>query len=66
VGFGKAARLLAGQHDWESKGDNRWQVPTRDSLCWPYGLCSEPEHAVIADAGNNRVLIWRWHPGITA
>ena len=65
-GYGRPARLLAGQPDWESKGDNRWQAPVRDSVCWPYGLASEREHAVIADAGNNRVLLWRWHDGVVA
>jgi hypothetical protein len=56
------ARLLAGQPDWSAKGDNRWQTPARDSLCWPYGVCSGDRHAIIADAGNNRVLLWRWSP----
>ncbi len=60
-GYGAPARRLAGQPDWHSKGDNRWQPATRDSLCWPYGLGSESDHAIIADAGNNRVLLWRWN-----
>jgi hypothetical protein len=60
TGCGPAARRLAGQPDWDSKGDNRWQVAARDSLCWPFGLASDGAHAVIADTGNNRVLIWDW------
>jgi NHL repeat len=58
---GAPAVRLAGQQDWTAKGDNRWQPATRDSLCWPYGLACDRERAVIADAGNNRVLLWRWH-----
>jgi hypothetical protein len=58
---GAPAVRIAGQLDWNNKGDNRWQPPTRDSLCWPYGLASDRSHAIIADAGNNRVLLWRWH-----
>ena len=59
-----AASRLAGQFQWDAKGDNRWKPPTRDSLCWPYGLASHADLAVIADAGNNRVLLWRWDEGV--
>jgi hypothetical protein len=58
---GAPAVRLAGQYDWNSKGDNRWQPPARDSMCWPYGLASNRQHAIIVDAGNNRVLLWRWN-----
>lgn len=64
IASGAKAQRLAGQPDWESKGDNRWLPATRDSLCWPYGLSSNPRYAVIADAGNNRVLLWRWSDGL--
>ncbi len=50
---------LAAQPDFEAKGDNRWLPPVRDSLCWPYGLTACGGTAVIADSGNNRVLLWR-------
>jgi hypothetical protein len=60
VGYGTAPRRLAAQPDWEAKGDNRWLSATRDSVCWPFGLCNNDRYAIIADAGNNRVLIWRW------
>lgn len=66
TGCGASARRIAGQPDWEAKGDNRWQPPARDSLCWPYGVCSSSHHAVIADAGNNRVLLWRWSEEVAA
>lgn len=59
-GCGSPARLLAGQHRWDEKGDNRWQAPSRDSVCWPFGLSAAQDCAVIADSGNNRVLLWRW------
>lgn len=59
-GYGAQPRLLAAQPDWEAKGDNRWMAAMRDSLCWPFGLCSSSEYAIIADAGNNRVMLWRW------
>ena len=59
-GYGAHPRLLAAQPDWEAKGDNRWMAATRDSLCWPFGLCSTGEYAIVVDAGNNRVMLWRW------
>lgn len=55
---GMAASRLTGQPDFDSKGDNRWQLPVRDSLCWPYGLSACGDLLVVADTGNHRVLLW--------
>ena len=55
---GSAADALTGQPDFAAKGDNRWGVATRDSLCWPYGLSVLGGLVAIADSGNNRVLLW--------
>jgi hypothetical protein len=63
---GAAASRLAGQDDWRAKGENRWRSPSRDTLCWPYGLGTSGRHAIIADAGNNRVLLWPWSEEILA
>jgi hypothetical protein len=60
------ARALTGQPDFHSKGDNRWGLPSRDSLCWPYGIGLCGRMAVVADSGNNRVLLWRLSPDLTA
>lgn len=56
---GAAAHSLTGQPNFQSKGDNRWKAPERDSLCWPYGATTMADTAVIADSGNNRVVLWR-------
>jgi hypothetical protein len=56
---GAPARALSGQPDFHAKGDNRWKAPARDSLCWPYGLGATGDIAVVADSGNNRVMLWR-------
>lgn len=56
---GAPADHLSGQPDYASKGDNRWSLPARDSLCWPYGLSVESGLAAVADSGNNRILLWR-------
>ena len=57
-----SAEGLAGQVTFEDKGENRWGVPQRDSLCWPYGVSVCGATVVIADSGNNRVLIWEATP----
>lgn len=56
--MGASATSLAGQYRYEDKGDNRWAPPCRDSLCWPYGIAASGERLIIADSGNNRVLLW--------
>lgn len=53
-----AADAVAGQAGFTDKGDNRWRPATRDSLCWPYALSVHGDVCVIADSGNNRVLLW--------
>lgn len=55
---GAAARGLAGQNSFCEKGENRWQVPSPHSLCWPYGVSACGDTLVVADSGNNRVLLW--------
>lgn len=57
--MGAEADRLTGQPDFAAKGDNRWGVAERDSLCWPYGLSARGDLLAIADSGNNRVLLWR-------
>ena len=63
---GAAAQALCAQPDFSAKGDNRWQGPERDSVCWPYGVAACGADAVIADSGNNRVLLWRLAAGLAS
>ena len=53
----QADRLTA-QPDFAAKGDNRWGVAERDTVCWPYGMSSLGSTVAIADSGNNRIMIW--------
>lgn len=62
AGFAAEAGWLTGQPDFASKGDNRWGLAMRDSLCWPYGLSVRGSTVAVADSGNNRVLIWESAP----
>jgi len=59
-----AATRLTGQEAFTKKGDNRWRLPVRDSLCWPYGLFLHGDTAVVADTGNQRVLLWKLAPDL--
>jgi hypothetical protein len=55
---GAPARWLSGQRRFCDKGDNRWKPAARDSVCWPYAITACDTTAVVADSGNNRVLLW--------
>ena len=44
--------------DFHAKGDNRWQPPVRDSLCWPYAVAQHDGVAIVSDSGNNRIVLW--------
>jgi hypothetical protein len=57
-----AAVELYDQHGIADKGDNRWGTPQRDSLCWPYNVSASGDTLVVADSGNNRVLLWEAAP----
>ena len=63
---GAAARALTGQTEFNAKGDNAWRSPTRHSLSWPYGISAAHGMAVIADSGNNRVLLWPLSPELAS
>lgn len=53
-----SAGYLGGQPAFSDKGDNRWRSARRDSLCWPYGIAACGRTLIVADSGNNRVLLW--------
>lgn len=53
---------LAGQRTFQDKGENGWSLPGRNTLCWPYGVSTCGNTLVIADSGNNRVLLWDGAP----
>lgn len=64
-GPGAPAVALAGQRAFADKGDNRWRPAARDSLCWPYAVSplaaaggAGGGELIVADSGNNRVLLW--------
>ncbi|MCC5635678.1 hypothetical protein LC593_07395 [Nostoc sp. CHAB 5844] len=61
---GAIASAIIGQNSFQSKSENRnYGLPTRDSLNWCYGVKIWGKTAVIADSGNNRILLWRFNYG---
>ena len=49
---------LFGQDTYRQKGENRsYGSALRDSLCWPYGIQVCERVAIVADSGNNRVVL---------
>ena len=61
---GVGADAVTGQTNFKNKGENRdFGLPTRDSLNWCYGIKICGKTAVIADSGNNRILLWQFNYG---
>lgn len=58
LAMGCDANAVSGQFSFADKGDNRWMIAARDSLCWPYTVTVCGSTAVVADSGNNRILLW--------
>ena len=49
---------VVGQVDFAGAGENHWQSVNEATLCWPYGICFHNGTLVVADSGNNRVMLW--------
>ncbi|WP_298210817.1 NHL repeat-containing protein [Ferrimicrobium sp.] len=58
-GVGAKADHVIGQPDFESYGENQWRVMSDATLCWPYAVDLVDDVLVIADTGNNRVVVWK-------
>ncbi|BBG00379.1 MULTISPECIES: NHL repeat-containing protein [Pseudonocardia] len=56
---GRGADHVLAQPTFAANGENRWAAVKHDTLCWPYGLSLRGDQLAVADAGNNRVMIWR-------
>ncbi|PAX52163.1 hypothetical protein [Brunnivagina elsteri] len=58
--MGTNADGIIGQKDFSSKSENgNFGLPKRNSVNWSYGIKICGDIAVIADSGNNRILLWK-------
>jgi hypothetical protein len=61
---GQAANLVLGQANFVSNEANRGGAATASTLNNPYGIWTNGTKLVVADLGNNRVLIWDTFPTV--
>ncbi|NJL63224.1 MAG: hypothetical protein HC903_17100 [Methylacidiphilales bacterium] len=58
--MGTNADGIIGQSNFSSKSENgNYGLPKRNSVSWSYGIKVCDDIAVIADSGNNRILLWK-------
>ncbi|WP_143467633.1 hypothetical protein [Leptolyngbya ohadii] len=55
---GQPADVVLGQADMTLRNENRGDSPTAASLRWGHSIAIWQGNLVVADAGNNRVMIW--------
>lgn len=55
---GEPASLVLGQDDFSTRNENGGGDPDARSLRWPHALTRWGARLCVADAGNNRILVW--------
>lgn len=63
---GQPADLVLGQRHFCSRDENAGGVPDASSMRWPHDIAFLGDGPCVADAGNNRVLLWRWSAEVIA
>ena len=59
---GTAADLVLGQSDFSHRDDNGGAAPSAASMRWPHAISFPAAGLCVADAGNNRLMLWRAVP----
>jgi hypothetical protein len=62
---GQAADIVLGQAGFEQRDENRGGLPDASSMRWPHAICSWSSGLCIADAGNNRILVFGGVPRVS-
>ncbi len=55
---GQPADLVLGQRDFVSRDENAGGEPSAMSMRWPHGIALWRGRLCVADAGNNRIMVW--------
>lgn len=56
------ADLVLGQATFEDNDENAGGEPTSMSMCWPHSVALWGDRICVADAGNNRIMVWNSLP----
>lgn len=59
---GQPADLVLGQRDFVTRDENAGGPVSAMSMRWPHGACLWRGGLAVADAGDNRVMLWRDFP----
>ncbi len=59
---GEAASLVLGQRDFEQRDENSGAAPGAASMRWPHAISFPAGGLCVADAGNNRLMLWHRRP----
>jgi hypothetical protein len=59
---GASADLVLGQRDFLTRDENAGEGAGPLGMRWPHGIATVSDAILIADAGNNRVMVWRSLP----
>jgi hypothetical protein len=56
---GAPADLVLGQCDFACRDENGGTGPDAHGMRWPHGVALAGDALAVADAGNNRIMVWR-------
>ena len=59
---GAPADLVLGQGDFAHRDENGGAAPSAASMRWPHAISFPASGLCVADAGNNRLMLWRAVP----
>ena len=59
---GTAADLVLGQPDFDHRDENGGGTPSAASMRWPHAISFPAGGLCVADAGNNRLMLWHRAP----
>ncbi len=62
IASGAPADVVLGQADFDGSLPNRGIATGRDTMADPYGVWTDGVRLIVADRGNNRVLLWNTFP----
>ncbi len=59
---GQAADMVLGQHRFDCRDENAGREPDAMSMRWPHAMTVWNGNLCVADAGNNRIMVWDGFP----